>query len=314
MRAYLFIAFLAVAMSNGVCGLTGPEAKLTLNVVDETSQPVARANVGASFELSAEKSNDVEGQTDEKGAFVASGRTSNGHVSFGADLPGYYETSGVYQFWEEESERWQPWNPTVVMVLKRILNPIPMYARRVSLSIPEESKPVDFDLMAGDWVAPYGSGKVSDFRLRVVRQVRDFSDYSCTLELTFSNPDDGIQPFEAPYNYGSALKSPHIAPETGYFDRWKVVREQNPKQDPISSRKEDRNFMFRVRTVMKNGTIETAMYGKIYGDIEIGGYAGPRVGVGFAYYLNPDGTRNIEFDPKKNLFKNLQSFDKPTAP
>ncbi len=25
----------------------------------------------------------------------------------------------------------------------------------------------------------------------------------------------------------------------------------------------------------------------------------------FTYYLNPDGTRNVEFDPAKNLFRNL---------
>jgi len=42
----------------------------------------------------------------------------------------------------------------------------------------------------------------------------------------------------------------------------------------------------------KDGKVVKALYGKIYGDF-----------FDMVYYLNPDGTRNIEYDPKRNLFK-----------
>ena len=41
-----------------------------------------------------------------------------------------------------------------------------------------------------------------------------------------------------------------------------------------------------------------AWYGKIYGDF-----------FDMVYYLNPDGTRNVEFDPKRNLFKSAKPGD-----
>jgi hypothetical protein len=44
------------------------------------------------------------------------------------------------------------------------------------------------------------------------------------------------------------------------------------------------------------GEVVSAFYGKIYRDI--GRYH-------FTYCLNPDGTRNVEFDPRRNLFPRL---------
>ena len=41
------------------------------------------------------------------------------------------------------------------------------------------------------------------------------------------------------------------------------------------------------------------MYGKIEKEFEFD----PKGSVYFRYYLNPDGTRNLEEDPGKNLFK-----------
>jgi hypothetical protein len=55
----------------------------------------------------------------------------------------------TYQFKEVRSERWEPWNPTIDVVLKPVLNPIPMYARKVgepqAIRIPEDGKPIGFD-------------------------------------------------------------------------------------------------------------------------------------------------------------------------
>jgi hypothetical protein len=57
----------------------------------------------------------------------------------------------------------------------------------------------------------------------------------------------------------------------------------------------------------KEGKVVSALYGKIHGDFRwfIGARA-PKSGLAFTYYLNPDGTRNIEYDPKRNLLKSTK--------
>lgn len=47
------------------------------------------------------------------------------------------------------------------------------------------------------------------------------------------------------------------------------------------------------------------MYGKILGHIGLTAIFSETAEIYFKYYLNPDYTRNLEFDPKQNLFKNL---------
>jgi hypothetical protein len=76
-------------------------------------------------------------------------------------------------------------------------------------------------------------------------------------------------------------------------------------------------YFFRVRTVLdSNGNVQSALYGKIQGDVKF--YVGtkaPRAGIGFQYYLNPTpNSRNVEFDPKQNLLGGLKSFERVTAP
>ena len=47
-------------------------------------------------------------------------------------------------------------------MLKKIGKPIAMYAKSVNLGMPIFDKPTGLDLMAGDWVAPYGKGINAD--------------------------------------------------------------------------------------------------------------------------------------------------------
>jgi hypothetical protein len=61
----------------------------------------------------------------------------------------------------------------------------------------------------------------------------------------------------------------------------------------------------------EGGKVKSALYGKVMGPILCGaqGY------VQFTYYLNPNpNDRNMEFDPTKNLFKNLPMMQQVKAP
>ncbi|MGO9586461.1 MAG: hypothetical protein ACLP2Y_09720 [Limisphaerales bacterium] len=77
------------------------------------------------------------------------------------------------------------------------------------------------------------------------------------------------------------------------------------------------NYFFRGRTALdENGKIKSALYGKIYGGIKSFGAAtnGSFLTIP-ACYLNPEpNSRNMEFDPKRNLSKNLKPTEGVSAP
>lgn len=79
--------------------------------------------------------------------------------------------------------------------------------------------------------------------------------------------------------------------------------------------KEDFNYFFRVRTRNIDGKIVSTNYGKIDRDIKFDIINSDTALLFFTYYLNPrSNDRNMEFDPKQNLFTDLPDQEKVTAP
>ena len=112
----------------------------------------------------AGKDNVVEGRTDTNGLCVLTGDGNGGSVGISAHQDGYYWSSGyIMQFTNlvgVADKKWQPWNPTVEVVLKPIGNPIPMYVKRVwEKTVPTNELSGGFDLMVGDWVDRTEKGK-----------------------------------------------------------------------------------------------------------------------------------------------------------
>ena len=212
-----------------------------------------------------------------------------------------------YEFDEVVNSRWVPENPTIEVVLKRKKNPIPMYAKGVgfgrALAIPVLGKEVGFDLMEGDWVAPYGTGRVSDFIFKMENRFESVYDFDRTLTISFSNDGDGLIGVKKPLDQESRLRLDYWAPSEGYKPLLEKKAFAHSKMEPITEGFDpEQNYYFRVRTVLdKTGAIESAHYGKIYGDFEFSRYEE----IKFYYYLNPaPNDRNLEFDPDKNLFPN----------
>lgn len=200
-------------------------------------------------------------------------------------------------------------------MLKRIKHPVPMYAKRVEVKIPESNKPIGYDLVQGDLVAPYGKGQISDLVFETERKVVSSEDYDGTLTLRFSNEGDGLIAHEIERPDPPGLRMPYAAPDDGYVSSktWEESRHtsERGKGKIISTASNRMNYFIRVRTVRDNeGKIVSALYGKIHGDFRwfIGARA-PKSGLAFTYYLNPDGTRNIEYDPKRNLLKSSKHDD-----
>lgn len=289
-----------------MAALALPTAKYTLKVLDESGMPIQGANASISFMQPKStgwggETNFVSGDTDITGIYTGQGETEQYGV-YGAGAKGFYDTSLKYNGLKSVSgvigfRRWQPWNPTLEVVLKKIKNPIAMYVYDTDwIELPKKGGFIGYDLIKQDWLIPHGKGITADFSLRIISDMRADFDYDIDFEIAFSSELDGIQPFDTKSNDGSELKSDHLAPETNYNNNYRNKFYRKPNTLVIDPIKEGRNYYFRTRC---DDDLESCLYGKIYGDIDFSSES-----VRFTYYLNPTpGDRNVEFDTKKNLFK-----------
>ncbi|MDD2230690.1 MAG: hypothetical protein PHY48_14990 [Candidatus Cloacimonetes bacterium] len=150
---------------------SGAEAKVTLRVIDSRGAPVPEAEIQMAFfpQDSYEAAKISKGLTDKDGLFVVSGKTVD-DISFSTSKTNYYVTSRKFHFYRRGTEcikngRWQPWNPTLEVVLKEKRKPIPMYTKQVEVKMPIRNVPIGYDLLKGDWVSPHGQGKNADITL-----------------------------------------------------------------------------------------------------------------------------------------------------
>ena len=133
----------------------------TVKVIGEDGNPIVGANVSVQYTVPTEPNSgdqtygEVKGMTDTNGMFSASHTDSSWGLGVVAEKSGYYTTHIGHQFYFDEKNR----HPTFTLLLKKIGKPIAMYAKQIdSLTFPEFNKAIGYDLMVGDWVAPYGKG------------------------------------------------------------------------------------------------------------------------------------------------------------
>jgi hypothetical protein len=135
-------------------------------------------------------------------------------------------------------------------------------------------------------------------------------------KLTFHAPGDGLFAISMSPDQGSALRLPAVAPKDGYMAELSEQLNDTPSKGWEKSEKKDQNYYFRVRTAKDDsGNIVSAHYGKIYGDFRIDAINSKTLLIFFQYYVNPTpNSRNVEFDPKQNLFKNLSNRQQVDSP
>ena len=320
-----------------------PVAQMTFQVIDDFGSVVTGAPVIASTflrwvpggELGHDEYDQAKGVTDTNGLVVLKLPSKTGNVRYSVsgvfdrmnkmefgDTVYYVDRGGSLRFTNQVAGKWQPWNSTVEIQIKKVLNPIPMYARFFEygrLVIPAHNTPLGFDLMKSDWLPPYGNGKTSDFIFRLDCQLGEQTTdriqyFDAALSLSFPNDGDGIQEVVLPLLAGSVLHLPRYAPATGYASNL-VQRAFEHKDASRYERDEKQNFIYRVRTKKdEKGQIIGALYGKISGPVSFGVY-GSGAKLKFRYYLNPTpNDRNLEFDPTKNLFRNLSPSEEVREP
>lgn len=323
MRKAIQVTMLCVLMITVDVVYALPTAKLTVNVLDGTSAPVEAANVSVYFTLGVNQPNTKDGMTDEEGMFEVTGSTIKYVGSCYVTKDGYYPSvcnysernlksiSGIMGF-----RRWEPWNPTITVVLKKIKEPIALYMRDLgsvaayngvkddpSSFLTEVNRFIGFDLIESDWVVPYGSGTRSDIEFKLEKDIRSIVDFDYQLTMRFPNDGDGIQSYLAAKDNTSVFKVPYHAPLENY--RSALIRNLSSNYNKTDKERPDQNYFFRIRTEKdEEGNIVSALYGKIEGNIKIQAASKDNLGrMKFKYYLNPTpNDTNLEYDSEKNLF------------
>ena len=332
-KLVFFLVLVVIIFVLGFCSPLGAaRCKMTVQVFDEAGQPISNANVSVGFNslqifpLDLRKTHSVKGVTDREGKFTAKSATLP-IIGFTVKKDGYYDSGESHTFSESKFGRWTPYNLTFPITLRKIENPVPMYAKKVETEeIPVFGKPVGFDLLMGDWVIPHGKGKVSDLVFTLQLEYRGVMDYDGNLTIEMPRDGDGFVGISVSEKcYQSDFILPRYAPENGYkpaIEMIKHVGPGTPTSDVSTMMEED--FFIRVRTVKdKNGNIKEALYGKIISNKKdpVAGIMEPpaisyrirdkdRAYINFTYYINPDKTRNMEFDPEKNLLKEIHKIDR----
>lgn len=321
-NAVLAVVCIALCSSLGLAGLFSPSwpvVKVTFEVVDDDGQPVSNATVYASPDGEAHH----KVQTDQSGKAIVEGPT-RGHMFAGVEKANYYPTTAHFDVPVPEGVKIGRRLPDVTrhVLLRPIINPVPMYAYAFSDAIPVEGVELAFDFLKADWVAPYGSGTVTDVLARVVsfNRERD-SKEGAELLWRFPRPGDGMARIPATNYYEtSGLRLPRQAPADGYVASWTNFYDTSNAPDqtwPSGPSIRETAHLIRIRSSLDDhGVVTNAMYGKItdrgasYHGIFVE-EARPWMRlcqfarISFSFYVNPDGTRNIEFDPKRNLFQEM---------
>lgn len=192
-------------------------AKIIVKVTDETGSPANNAHLNVRF---SSGSGTVKGFTDEHGVFEAKAISNDGVILGDIKKEGYYESGLSHSFYVTRFGMWQPWGKELTVVMRPIVNPVPMYVRNTYFDFPALGEEIGFDLMKADWVIPYGQGTHADFIFKVDRRYDNVDNFDATMTLTFSNPLDGIQVFKddggGDFNIGSWYRLPRMAPDSGY--------------------------------------------------------------------------------------------------
>lgn len=296
---WLVIAGIALFLGQSVLRAEAPISTVTFRVIDETGRGVQNANIlGTSYWRYAK----TKGLTDSSGEFSYQDRVYT-DVGCLVEKPGYYRTRG--EVWHRKGiENQHPTN-TLVVVLKRIIDPVPLTFRRFeALFLPRFNEPVAFDLEIGDWVEPEGKGRIKDVWMIGNKQGESKQDRNLNVIISFSNSLDGAQEFlannPARTSLASDLMPPHKAAETGFTNNIMVFLNKHPRTPVNMSYSENRCYMFRVRTKTNEvGVITAANVGWIKEDIQIGlAETNDKIGVAFQYYYNTN-PQSRSLEPKE---------------
>jgi uncharacterized protein YceK len=266
------------------------QSEFSMLIVDENGKPVPGAWAGRGYYTAR--------AADKQGTIRWPLRTLNRYFDFMAWKDGYYTThhrnnmeSRVSNMLRQEMA--EAGTNCVRVVLKKIGRRAGLVHHKVHKRCPQLDEPVAFDLEAGDWVTPHGTGRVADIWVKALVQPTGWERGYTRMEWTFPGPGNGIQELFAigaesdETNRFSELIQPRVAPEAGYTNHvvfWSDRRDR----EWANSRLPNRHYMFRVRSdpAATNGAA-TANVGWIRKDVWVGiSRPNNTCAMSFEYFVN----------------------------
>lgn len=208
----ILITFIAVFISTfSLNGEMLPEdpflayLELLVEVVDEEGRPVDGSKVVASFRHTDNQERKLgEGVMKFESTYdgqdpVNFTYKSDRNVAVWVEKEGYWTSSLRYKFPEEDRQDKRDgsangiYKKELKITLLRKVNPRPLYLYKVDwMKVPGFDQPYGFDLERADWVSPYGEGRHADLIFTVRGNRTNKDEFTMGLELSFSNPQDGL--------------------------------------------------------------------------------------------------------------------------
>ena len=354
MKLYFFVMILLSSLR-----VIGDTVNFSAIVLDDiTGNPLANVSVGAGFTMDAGpvwenrfKYDHKQFITDANGVCKISGKSNCGKAGCYIRQPpqGFYKpVCGSSLRFKGKSffGVWQPDNLVVTLRLDRVEKPIPLFVKRVELTnfrkgiggFDGTNFVVRYDLMKGDWLAPYGKGETADLEFKAVleikgkerkfryasRKVEDVLFYELATDISPCSTNDALSKVQIKEDAGLKIRivnddfsSRQIVRSQG---KRKIIRPKFPNEwdcEYYSNYNKSQCYKFRVRSRYdEKGNLKEAYYGKIYGDFEIQGDEKRGItSISFLYYLNPTSLdRNLEWDMKNNLCLEPGVINPPREP
>lgn len=347
---------LIVVLTVGI--VTADTACFSVLVLDEKEVfPIPNVTVRANFSedigwrawTESPKPYVVIEKTDKTGYCCIKGKTNCGRVACWIPQPpeGYYSGGGWGYRFEKKNlfGVWQPDNLVVTLRLDRVEKPIPLFVKRVELTNSRKgiggfdgtNSVVRFDLMKGDWLAPYGKGETADLEFKSTLVIKDKTwfmmeprkydwvyFYNLGTTAKCLNSDDGFAIVKPNLYAGIKIRCADMPFKTRELSLINIGRNKKYHRngedwncENYKDNYSDRVISFRIRSRYdEKGNLKEAYYGKIYGDFEIQGDEKRGItSISFLYYLNPTPLdRNLEWDMKTNLCLEPGVINSPRAP
>jgi hypothetical protein len=353
------------------------ETKVVTTVHDDENKPVADIKVTVTHDFL---------QQNEKTVRVAHTNSSGQAITSAISLPGVWirtQSANYYPTFEEEVSNLAGIEDYAMkplktlhhsVVIRKINNPIALYAKNIDTPMPDNDKWIGFDLEKADWIKPHGQGLQSDVEFYLVNtcnsveyrgantiksienlltvehanihnkneffkgpsqfygKKQELFNYSNTIAFYFGNWQ-GLVKMRVPHakggiiaekekylfyakypqvhyvhDFAPEMRMPHHAPTDGYQEEYKW--EKSTKDG--SAIDEKLGFFIKTRVKLdEQGNELSAHYAKFITDVQID----IRGRIKFTSYFNPTpNDTNLEFDLKKNLFKNLKDSETPFLP
>ena len=187
----------------------------------------------------------------------------------------------------------------VPIVLRRRINPIPMFRHRIRMRIPASSGRFGFDLKKGDWIAPHGDGEIADFWL-LYEEVRTNSSYRSRGIFEFTGKFNGayVQKKNPCKSFSFVYAADTNATYNGTLDFYAWEKNASMYRESLLVGNESFLVVRSRASQDANGRLLSCHYSLVGGCI----YATEREFHLDVSFFNPTpNDTNLEFDEKRNL-------------